>query len=204
VPAEGVRPERLFIGVPITTRARAAIAGALPDNLPGKLVSPLKWHFTLRFLGATTPDARDAIVDRLSAATLGSPFRLLFGEMGAFPNAGRARILWLGLTKGGERLSELAAIAEDAARNAGFAAEARRFAPHLTLSRIDPPQNIRALLAPKHRYEIEMQVSDLVLYRSRLGGGAPATYEEVTSFALSAARQVAAENKHLRYDRGSR
>ena len=205
MPAEGVRPERLFIGVPLTSRARAAIASALPDNLPGKLVLPAKWHFTLRFLGATTSDARDAIVDSLSAAKLGSPFRLRFGELGAFPNPGRARILWLGLKSGAERLSQLAAIAEDAARSAGFAPEARPFTPHLTLSRIDPPQNIRTLLAQKHRYEIEMEVGDLVLYRSRLGGGAPASYEEVTSFALSAAGlRTTAEDEHLRYDGRSR
>jgi 2'-5' RNA ligase len=205
VPVEGVRPERLFIGVPITSPARAAIASALPGNLPGKLVLPAKWHFTLRFLGATTSDARDAIVDRLSTSKLGAPFRVRFGELGAFPNPGRARILWLGLTHGGERLSELAAIAEDAARSAGFAPESRPFTPHLTLSRIDPPQNTRALLAQMPRCQIEMQVSDLVLYRSRLGGGSPATYEEVTSFALSSAGlQTTAKDKHLRYEGRSR
>jgi 2'-5' RNA ligase len=80
-------------------------------------------------------------------------------------------------------LSELAAIAEDAARSAGFTSEARVFTPHLTLSRIDPPQNVTALLAQKHRYDIEMSVRELVLYRCRLGGG-PARYEEVAKFDL--------------------
>ena len=181
--AEGLHTERLFIGAPTTADARAAIARILPKNLPGKLVAPDKWHFTLRFLGPTTREARDAIVARLSDAKLGSRFNVRFGELGAFPNARRARILWLGLARGGVRLSELAAVAEDAARSAGFAPEGRGFKPHLTLSRIDPPQAISALLAQKHRYDIEMAVTALILYRSQLGGG-PARYEEVARFDL--------------------
>ena len=80
-------------------------------------------------------------------------------------------------------MSELAAVAEDAARNAGFGAEGKRFRPHLTLSRIDPPQNIAPLLAQKHHYDIEMKVAALILYRSQLGGG-PARYDEVARFEL--------------------
>ena len=183
--AEGARAERLFIGVPTTADARAAIARILPKNLPGKLVAPDKWHFTLRFLGPTTREARDSIIARLSNSRLGSGFKVRFGELGAFPSARRARILWLGVTRGGERLSELAAIAEDAARSAGFAAEGRGFQPHLTLARIDPPQAISTLLAQKQRYDIEMSVAAMILYRSQLGGG-PARYEEVTRFDLQA------------------
>ena len=181
--AEGARTERLFIGVPTTADARAAIARILPKNLPGKLVTPDKWHFTLRFLGPTTREARDAIVGRLSDTKFGSRFKVRFGELGAFPNARRARILWLGVNQGGERLSELAAVVEHAARGAGFAAEGRSFKPHLTLARIDPPQAISALLAQRHRYDIEMAVTAVILYCSQLGGG-PARYEEVTRFDL--------------------
>jgi 2'-5' RNA ligase len=176
-------PERLFIGVPVTPAARTKIERALPKNLPGKLVAPDKWHFTLRFLGRTARETREDIIARLSAVKLGPKFQLQFGELGAFPNARRARILWLGVTRGGERLSDLAAIAEETARNAGFAPEGKRFRPHLTLSRIDPPQNIVPLLAQKHHCNVEMTVAELILYRSQLGGG-PARYVEVARFEL--------------------
>jgi 2'-5' RNA ligase len=186
IETESRKAERLFIGVPVTPDARAAIVRLLPKALPGKLVAADKWHFTLRFLGPTSREARDTIIARLSSATLGSAFKIRFGELGAFPNPRRARVLWLGVTRGGERLSDLAAIAEDAARNAGFVAEGRRFTPHLTLSRIDPPQNITALLAQNHSYAIETTITALILYRSRLGGG-PARYEEAARFDLSGA-----------------
>jgi 2'-5' RNA ligase len=181
--SDAPRPERLFIGVPVTTDARDAISRALPKNLPGKLVAPDKWHFTLRFLGATESEPRDKIVAGLSTARLGSPFQIRFGQLGAFPKPGRARVLWLGLTKGAERLCELAAIAEDVARSAGFTAEARAFKPHLTLSRIDPPVSVAALLDQHHRYDFASTVTAVILYRSKLGGG-PAKYEEVARFAL--------------------
>jgi 2'-5' RNA ligase len=183
IETEGPKPERLFIGVPVTPDAGAAIARKLPKNLPGKPIAPDKWHFTLRFLGATTREARDTIIDRLAGVKLGPGFQVRFGELGAFPNPRRARILWLGVTHGGGRLSDLAAIAENAAHQAGFARDDRGFTPHLTLSRINPPKSISDLLAQKHRYDIEMTVSALILYRSRLGGG-PARYEEVARFEL--------------------
>ncbi len=170
----------------MTADARAAIVRLLPKALPGKLVASDKWHFTLRFLGSTSPEARDTIIARLSTAKLGSVFQIRFGALGAFPNSRRARVLWLGVARGGERLSDLAEIAEDAARSAGFVAESRRFTPHLTLSRIDPPQNISSLLAQNHSYAIETTVTALILYRSRLGGG-PARYEEAARFDLSGA-----------------
>ena len=179
------KPERLFIGVPVSADAREAIARKLPRNLPGKPVALDKWHFTLRFLGSTNREARDSIISRLSAAKLGPQFRVRFGGLGAFPSPRRARVLWLGVTRGGDRLSELAAIAADAARNAGFAAEGRGFTAHLTLSRLDPAQSVVELLAQNHSYDVETTVSSLIVYRSQLGGG-PSRYEEVARLPLEA------------------
>jgi RNA 2',3'-cyclic 3'-phosphodiesterase len=181
------KPERLFIGVPISEDARHAIERSLPGSLPGKPVPPENWHFTLRFLGATPAATRDKVVALLHNATCGPRFTLRFNTLGAFPRDNRARILWLGVDEGAERIIQLAAIAEATARVAGFAAETKPFKPHLTLSRIDPPASVSVLIAAKPRFEIRTTVNRIVLYRSRLGGG-PARYEEVETFALSKAR----------------
>jgi len=177
------KPERLFIGVPLSDEARHEIVRSLPKTLPGKPVPPENWHFTLRFLGATQPEARDKITAVLQAATCGAPFTVRFNELGAFPRANRARILWLGIDQGAERMIQLAAIAEGAARSVGFEAESREFKPHLTLSRIDPPVSVSTLIASKPRIDATMRVDSLVVYRSRLGGG-PARYEVVARIAL--------------------
>jgi len=180
----GEKRERLFIGVPLTDDARRAIAKSLPKKLPGKPVPAENWHFTLRFLGSTEAAVRDQIVQRLRSATCGARFDIRFNELGAFPNPGRARILWVGVDDGADRLIQLAAVAEGVARSVGFPAEAREFRPHLTLSRIDPPTSVKELLGAKPRFGAGMTVDSVILYRSHLGGG-PARYEEITRFALS-------------------
>ena len=182
-PAE--KPERLFIGVPLTADAREGLQKVLPRNLPGKLIPPQNWHFTLRFLGSTLPSARQEIATRLRAATCGKAFTIRFAELGAFPLPRRARILWVGVDEGAERLIQLAAIAEAAARSAGFAAEPKEFRPHLTRSRIEPPVSVKTLLSTNMKVGLRMPVTAVVLYRSRLGGGGPARYEEVERFELS-------------------
>ena len=175
--------ERLFIGVPLTDDVRQAIARSLPKSLPGKPVPSENWHFTLRFLGSTPAVTRDQIVELLRAATCGAPFSIRFNELGAFPRPSRARVLWVGIDEGAERMIQLAAIAEAAARVAGFEAENRPFKPHLTLSRIDPPVSVAGVISSKPRFA-RMIVDSVVLYRSRLGGGPP-RYEEVARFLLS-------------------
>src|SRR3954469_8905713 len=175
--------ERLFIGVPLSEDARLSIAKSLPKNLPGKPLPAENWHFTLRFLGATEPEARDQIIRQIDSATCGAPFTIRFQSLGAFPQPRRARILWLGIDEGAERMIQLAAITEAAARSAGFAAETKPFKPHLTISRIDPPQSVSTLVASKPNFGARMAVDSVILYRSRLGGG-PARYEEILTIRL--------------------
>ena len=181
----GEKPERLFIGVPLTDEARRGLQKLLPANLPGKVVPPQNWHFTLRFLGSTTAAVRDDIIARLQAATCGQSFTVRFSELGAFPHPRRARILWLGIDEGAERMKQLAAIAEASARGAGFAAELKEFKPHLTLSRIEPPVSVKTLVSSKIKLGMRMPVNSVVVFRSRLGGGGPARYEELARFDLS-------------------
>src|SRR3990172_6133152 len=47
-------------------------------------------------------------------------FEAALGAAGAFPNASRARVLWLGLSEGAEALGSLAHAVEQALRRHGF------------------------------------------------------------------------------------
>jgi 2'-5' RNA ligase len=178
---------RLFIGVPLTDDARreidARLRSALPDGLPGRAVPAANWHLTLRFLGATRPDQLTAIRDRLRAAALGAAFGVRFGGMGAFSRPRSARVLWVAVTEGADRLRDLVAIAEDAARAAGFAPEGKPYTPHLTLSRLQPPRNVTDAIARVPALDVEMPVREIVVFRSHLGGG-PARYEAIERVAL--------------------
>ncbi|CAN5354201.1 RNA 2',3'-cyclic phosphodiesterase [soil metagenome] len=155
----------------------------MPADLPGKRVPAENWHLTLRFLGDTPPALRDGLVAELESTTLGEPFAVRFGGLGAFPHPRRARVLWLGVAAGAAGLRALAAATEEAAQRAGFPAADKPFSPHLTLSRIRPPRSVAALLEGAGPLDVGMEVDEVVLYRSHLGKG-PARYEAVARFAL--------------------
>ena len=179
---------RLFIGIPLTEGARWTIDEHvrrwMPDGVPGRAVPAANWHLTLRFLGATPAEQLTAIVRHLRAAELRPAFDIGFGGLGAFPGPRRARVLWIGLTDGVERMQGLARIAEDAARAAGFEAEEKSFKPHLTLSRIQPPRDVTRVIQDVPPLDLRMPVREAVVFRSHLGGG-PARYEMVERFAVA-------------------
>ena len=176
---------RLFIGIPVDGRVREALEGFLaPVRLPGRLVPPDKWHLTLRFLGDTSQATLQRLRERLRATAFGSSFEIAFDALGAFPRPARASVLWLGVSEGADRLAALASIVEAAVRNAGFAAESRPFSSHLTLSRLQPPRDVRPLIDSVPAFGERMRVAEVTLFRSHLGRG-PSRYEVVDQYSLS-------------------
>ncbi len=177
----------MFIGVALADEARreidARLRSALPEGLPGRAVPVANWHLTLRFLGATRADQLATLREHLRAADRGGPVDVRFGGMGAFSRPRSARVLWIAVTEGVQRLQALARIAEDAARAAGFAPEQKSWKPHLTVSRIQPPRDVTRVMERVPPLDVGMRVADVVLLRSHLGGG-PARYEAVERFAL--------------------
>jgi 2'-5' RNA ligase len=163
-------PERLFIGIPVPDRASEQLIRQLPPVLPGKVSPRSNWHFTLKFLGRTEAHSRDRLIEELRSVELGRPFEMAFDSLGAFPGAWRARVLWLGVGRGRERLESIAARVEAAATAAGFPAETRKFAAHLTVARIRPPESVTRVLAEARAIDASMLVDEVILYRSETGG----------------------------------
>ncbi|MDX1690710.1 MAG: RNA 2',3'-cyclic phosphodiesterase [Acidimicrobiia bacterium] len=176
---------RLFLAVAPDEETRHRLAHLLgdPAALPGRPVHPDNWHLTLRFLGDVGPVGRDRLLGTLGDADLGTPFGLSWSGLGAFPNPRRARVLWLGVRRGAPELEDLAGRVREAVEDAGFDPEERPFSPHLTLSRLRPPEDVRPLVDRFEAPDAAMRVSEVVLFRSNLGGG-PARYERVETFAL--------------------
>lgn len=179
--------DRLFLAVPIDEPTRSTLAEqlrrALPDGLPGRVVPPGSWHFTLRFLGDTREEAAATVSEEIRGAALPPAFQLRFDRCGAFPRPARASVLWLGVSSGAAEMTRLAQAAESAARAAGFPPERRPFSPHLTLSRLREPRDLRPLLEGIPPLDATMEVREIALYRSHLGRG-PARYEAVQRFPL--------------------
>ncbi len=184
----GQQQQRLFLGVPLTDDLRRALASHLTEqlgrkSLPGKAPPPENWHITLRFLGNVSAAGRESLILRLKSAELGNRFELRFASLGAFPRPARASVLWIGIDLGAEPLCELARVTEDVAVGEGFAPENRAFHPHLTLSRIRPPQNLGDLVKSVPPLGKTMNVSEVALFRSHLRPDG-ARYERIERFPL--------------------
>jgi 2'-5' RNA ligase len=179
---------RLFVGIPFPQELREGLLEHLRatfgERLPGRAVVPANWHLTLRFLGDTGPGRLRSLADQLRHVDGGARFDLSLAALGAFPRPARASVLWIGVGEGEAEVRALAAKVEAAAVRAGFAAEPRPYSPHLTLSRLMPPADLRRAIAAAPAYGGRMTVDGFVLFRSHLGGGPP-RYERVEHFPLA-------------------
>ena len=136
---------RLFFAVfPSPEVQQAAFAVEESLRRPGDGVSWIKienLHYTMRFLGEVGDDgARRATEAAAEAASDTRAFDAKLGGLGAFPNARRARVLWIGLAEGSEALAGVARDLEAALRRRGFDRADRKFSPHLTMGRVRIPK----------------------------------------------------------------
>ena len=132
---------RIFLAVFPSPAAQQTAATAIEAlRQPGDMVSwvkPDNLHYTVRFLGDLGEDgARRAAEAAIEAIEDHTAFGARLGAPGAFPNPRKARVLWIGLAEGGERLVALARSVEAALERRGFEKERRRFEAHLTIGRV--------------------------------------------------------------------
>ena len=132
---------RLFIAVMLPTEVQERLAGlaGLLDAHRAILrpTRPEGLHFTLRFLGNMTAAQEQQIMEACAAAVAGvSAFPLVIAGFGAFPNARRPRVVWLGLREGAAPLIALQRHVEDELLRRALVPESEDFTPHLTLARV--------------------------------------------------------------------
>jgi RNA 2',3'-cyclic 3'-phosphodiesterase len=190
--ASDERPTRLFVAVEVPEPVRSALDTAVEPwraRVPrARWTCPGSWHVTLTFLGWTPPDRRSVVEDGVAqTAREWDGFETRLTALGAFPSAGRARVLWVGLEDPAERLAGMAAALGERF-GPWFEPERRAFTPHLTLARIDPPANLATsapgLLDLPVR-SAPFRADELVLYRSHLSPRG-ARYEALLRASLRA------------------
>jgi RNA 2',3'-cyclic 3'-phosphodiesterase len=182
---------RLFIAVPVADDVRAAVgelmAGVAGASIEERASGQPRWvrvdglHVTLRFLGAILDERQPEVVAAVGAAAGGvAPFAIALNGGGAFPNAYRPRVLWIGIDTGADELAGLARRLNDELRTLGWPSEDRPFQGHLTLARTDgvagADEYARRLMEAARDVRLTWQADRLVLYKSLLGRG-PARYE---------------------------
>ena len=152
-----------------------------------------QWHLTLAFMPDVAERHLDDLVERLTrAGRRRTPFTLRVAGGGAFPNAGRARVLWAGVEADEHartELDRLATGARAAATKAGAAPEGGRFRAHVTLARLGRPAELSRWVRLLDAYRGPVwEVTELALVASHLGEGPRKRprYELVDSFTLGA------------------
>jgi 2'-5' RNA ligase len=174
---------RLFVAVPLSEPARAAVADVVERIRAGEPEGRgVRWvrldglHITLRFLGPTAESrVADVAAAVAEAATGVEPFAIRIAGADAFPPVGRPRTLWLDLDRGVDELANLAARLDDALAGGGWERERRPFRAHLTLARADGvragPATVAALREAAAELAIESPIERIVLFESITGSG---------------------------------
>jgi 2'-5' RNA ligase len=183
------KPLRLFVAIDLPEDVRALVEdGVAPvrERYPrARWVPTRNQHVTLKFLGTTWPRLVDTVIQSVGeVASAHVPFETRVAELGAFPSARRARVLWIGLEDPAGRLGAIAKdldgrLAKD------FEPEPRAFTPHLTVARFEPPVRLEDDLGEIGVESRPFGVEWLVVYRSHLQRPAP-VYEAIATFPLGA------------------
>lgn len=186
---------RSFLAIPVEEPAlhqvQRTLAGLRRRVVDVRWARPETPHITLHFFGAI--DAVDATRACAAASAVTpdvEPFRVVLDQLGAFPERGAPRVLWLGCRQPAAALATLAARLSAALCEAGFAVETRPFRAHCTLGRPRWPWPAPARDAWEAARDADHEARRftarrLVLYESRSEPGG-SVYTERASLSLGA------------------
>ncbi len=183
---------RLFFGIPVDddTRRRAPNVQERLRDIAGKVnwVEPANLHLTLRYIG----DVPDEDVTRVAEAAEGCwreavPDTVALQGVGVFPNPRQPRVIWVGLSEGGELLDRLhEALNDRLEAKLHMERERRKFTPHLTIGRVKtPPTGDGLTRAIKELADVNVGAflaSSFVLYESTLTRHGP-VYSVIRKYA---------------------
>jgi RNA 2',3'-cyclic 3'-phosphodiesterase len=146
---------RLFVGIGFPPELKLKLSLLCSGVPSAKWVDPGNFHLTLRFIGEIGEDVAADVDDALSRLRA-RRFTLQIAGTGVFGGGDKPRSLWAGV----ERSPELVAVRdkiEQALIRAGLLPEPRKFAPHVTLARLNNPplDKLRDFLAVQARFRAD-------------------------------------------------
>jgi len=189
-------------GQAIHAKAREIIRGLAPEcekaGLKVRWVHPGKIHLTLRFLGDIPAPLALSLEDALAPIGSIERFRLEYAGVGAFPDAHRPRVVWMGVRDPDGQLAIMYEKLCGALEDRGIAREKRPFSPHITIGRVRPEGrgDLAPVLEPLAGEPIgEEPVTRIILYRSTLHPSG-AVHEPL--FSVSLGRERSESDHHGR------
>ncbi|HLG00808.1 MAG TPA: RNA 2',3'-cyclic phosphodiesterase [Acidimicrobiia bacterium] len=180
---------RLFVAVrppdDVIAAVEVALAPARRSMVGPKWTTPEQWHVTLQFLGQVPEEAVGDVAHALEAVSKVPPFPIRLAGGGGFPRAERARVVWLGVGPGGDRVAELAHSVNGALEPLGLLPEDRPYHPHLTLARLKVSGDVGPAIEALGTDPVgkAFVVDEVVLYESKVSR-AGTRYETVATVPL--------------------
>ncbi len=176
---------RLFVGLDLPWSLCQRLAGLAGGLASARWVPPENYHITLRFIGEV-PGYRAEEVDLALSGLRGRGFELQLAGVAVVERAGRPTALRVCVPRS-ERLDHLQNKVETALQRIGVAPERRRFAPHVTLARVDAvaPPALAAWVQAHNLFRSDMiPIEHFTLFSSLLGKEQPVYTPEV-NYALA-------------------
>jgi 2'-5' RNA ligase len=171
---------RLFVALELPWEIKQRL-GVLAGGIPGaRWVKPENYHVTLRFIGET-PKHQAEEIDAALASLRAPGFPLVIAGIGTFHKGGRAIAIWAGVERN-PQLDRLQSKIETALQRTGLEPERRRFAPHVTLARLDnvPETKVAAFVQAHNLFRAEpVAMEHFTLFSSRQGKEQPVYTPEV-------------------------
>lgn len=171
---------RLFVAIDLPWELRERLT-MLAGGIPGaRWVPSENHHLTLRFIGEM-PKHRAEEIDEALAALRAPGFALTLAGIGTFGKGSKPVSLWAGVERN-PALEHLQSKIETALQRAGLEPERRRFAPHVTLARLDnvPEAKLAAYVQAHNLFRAQpVRVEHFTLFSSRLGKEQPVYTPEV-------------------------
>lgn len=105
-----------------------------------KLIQPRNIHITMRFLGNISLSMIDSIHEEMNKVSF-TPFDVEIRGLGAFPSLKYTRVVWAGIRKGIDELTNISSQLEPRLQKLGFRPDSKGFSPHLTIARVKTGRN---------------------------------------------------------------
>lgn len=167
---------RSFIAIELSDGAKSEVSRTVKElKCTG---ADVKWvlagsiHMTLKFLGNIEEKKVPDVAKRLDDVAATFPgFDADLSELGSFPEWEYAKVIWIGIGEGADKITSLAKAVEDAMFAEGFPREDRKFSPHVTIGRVRTPKNRGRLAKAASAIMVDpvrSRVSRIVLFKSEL------------------------------------
>lgn len=182
---------RIFVGFFTTKKIQEWVEKLHEQSesfIKGKWVEPQNYHITFQFIGETKPERLpDLLKSMQDVAQRLRPVDVKYEGLGVFPSIDRARVLWMGISQGHERLKDIARAVVRANRAVGIRDEGKPFYPHVTVCRIKSYEKRQLkdfLRRHEHTFFGEDTVDRIAIVKSSLTAVGP-IYTIIEEFYLN-------------------